>query len=49
MGEKTTMTLSRSNLAWLNKIKDRLGLRSPDIALSKVKQTFKNLKLEGEL
>lgn len=49
MEKKTTMTLSRSNLAWLNKIKDRLGLRSPDIALSKVMKVFKNLKLDKEL
>ena len=49
MEQETTMNVTRSNVLWLKKIRDRLRLNSYDAALSKVKQTFKNLKLENEL
>ena len=49
MEEKTTMTVKVSDLKWLNKIKERLELKSAYAALSKIRQTFKNLKLENEL
>lgn len=47
--ELTTMTVKISDLKWLNIIKKRLELSSVHSALSKVKQVFKNLKLENEL
>lgn len=49
MEKITTMKIKISNTKWLDSIKKRLLLSSRDAALSKIKQTFKNLKLEKEL
>ncbi len=49
MGKISSMKISEKNSDWLGKMKKRLQLNSKDAALSKVKQIFKNLKLEREL
>ena len=43
------MDVKVSDLKWLKTIKKRLELSSVHAALSKVRQIFKNLKLENEL
>ena len=47
--KNTTMDVSKENVSWLKKIKDKLGYRSMDIALSRIRKIFITLKLEGEL
>ncbi len=47
--KNTTMDVSRENVSWLKKLRDKLGYRSMDVVLSRIRKIFIRLKLEGEL